>query len=336
MEQKNSPFDLHLLTDLAVESRNLTMQRTGQELEGVRLDEEEVEHAKITRIRVMNDRAAQAIGKKPGDYITIETRELQQGERQLHEYLSGVMAKEINTLVNYPGLTKSLEQEPTILVIGLGNWNATPDALGPRVIHHLLVTRHLYDAAPADARQGMRPVCALAPGVLGLTGIETAEILKGVIDKVHPDLVIAIDALAARETHHLASTIQISNTGIYPGSGVGNQRIGITQEDMGVPVIAVGVPTVVNSVTIVNDTIDKLMQDQNIAGTQMQNRLQQINDQQKQQIIQQVLQPYLGDLIMAPRGIDKLIRDVGRVIAGGLNIALHPDINQENVSLYLQ
>ncbi len=105
---------------------------------------------------------------------------------------------------------------------------------------------------------------------------------------------------------------------------------------MGVPVIAVGVPTVVNSVTIVNDTIDKLMQDQNIAGTQMQNRLQQINDKQKQQIIQQVLQPYLGDLIMAPRGIDKLIRDVGRVIAGGLNIALHPDINQENVSLYLQ
>jgi spore protease len=246
------------------------------------------------------------------------------------------MAKEVKHLINYQGLTKTFKEEPTILVIGLGNWNATPDALGPRVIHNLLVTRPLYDNYPADAREGMRPVCALAPGVLGLTGIETAEIIKGTIDRVHPDLVIAIDALAARSTSRLASTIQISNTGIYPGSGLGKKRTGITKEDMGVPVIALGVPTVVNSVTIVSDTIDKIMSNDSLANTEMNNRLRKINENQKKQVIHEILQPYLGDLVMAPKGIDRLIRDVAKVVAGGLNVSLHPDITEDNLSLYLQ
>ncbi|SJZ96613.1 GPR endopeptidase [Selenihalanaerobacter shriftii] len=336
MGNDNTPLDLSVLTDLAVESRNLAVERTGGEIEGVTLDEEQVDDAKITRIQVMNQQAAKAIGKKPGNYITIESEGLRQGQRPLHEYLSGVMADELNHLIHFENLNKNSDKEPTILVIGLGNWNATPDALGPRVAHHLLVTRHLYDAAPIEAREGMRPVCALAPGVLGLTGIETAEILKGVIDKVHPDLVIAVDSLAARESKHLASTIQISDTGIYPGSGLGKKRIGITREDMGVPVVALGVPTVINSVTIVSDTIDKIKEHEQLAGTDLNNRLQQINEEQKEEIINQILQPYLGDLIMAPKGIDKIIKDVGRVVAGGLNVALHPDIKEEDVSMYLQ
>lgn len=323
-------------TDLAIESRDLAVERTGGEVKGVKVDEQTIDHAKITRIEVMNKQAAEALGKKPGHYITIQSDKLRENNRQIHEYLSGVMATELNQLVDYNSLAKTFDQEPTILVIGLGNWNATPDALGPRVIHNLLVTRHLYDSSPEDVRDGMRPVCALAPGVLGLTGIETAEILKGVIDRVSPDLVVAVDSLVAREAKHLNATIQISNTGIYPGSGLGKQRLGITKEDMEVPVIALGIPTVVNSVTIVNDTVDELMNNNDLNNTNLQQKLGQVNNQQKQQLIKRILQPYLGDLVVTPKGIDELIRDVGRIVAGGLNVAFHPDIKAEDVSLYLQ
>jgi spore protease len=324
---------LSALTDLAVEARNMVVERTGGEIEGVALQEEQKENAKVTRIQVMNEMAGQRIGKAPGNYITIESESLRVADKPTHEYLSGILAEEINRLIDYNALKKSPNQEPTILVIGLGNWNATPDALGPQVVHHILVTRHLYDSSPADAKQGMRSVCALAPGVLGLTGIETAEIIRGVVDRVHPDLIVAIDALAAKESSRLASTIQISDTGIYPGSGLGKRRIGITQQDMGVPVIAMGIPTVINSVNIVNDTINQLMSQPNIPP-QLKTTLQQGNDYQ--QIIQNILQPFMGDLIVAPKGIDQLIRDTSKVIAGGINVALHPDIRAEDVSLYLQ
>ncbi|MCK8825142.1 GPR endopeptidase [Fuchsiella alkaliacetigena] len=325
-------LDSGVYTDLAVESHNLALERTSQEVQGVNLEEEQLDGAHISRVEVLNQQAAQVIGKKPGNYITIEAEELRAGDRELHEYLSGVLARELAQLIDYNSLGQAINQEPTILVIGLGNWNATPDALGPQVVHHLLVTRHLYDSSPQEAREGMRPVCALSPGVLGLTGIETAEILKGVIDRVNPDLVIAVDSLVSRDTKHLASTIQISNTGIYPGSGLGKQRIGITEEDMGVPVVAIGVPTVINSITIVSDTIDLLAKDENLNNTNLQQALQE----QKKEVVDSILEPYLGDLIVSPKAIDQLIKNVSRVIAGGLNVNLHPDIRIEDVGLYLQ
>ncbi|MGM0502359.1 MAG: GPR endopeptidase [Bacillota bacterium] len=318
------------LTDLAVEARDMAVKRTGGEISGVSVDEEDKGLAKVSRIKVLNQAASQEIGKPPGDYVTIESENLRQNNRQVHENLSGILAEELNELIDYPALTNNPTKMPTILVIGLGNWNATPDALGPQVVHHLLVTRHIYESADADSRKGIRSVCALAPGVLGLTGIETAEIIKGVVDRVKPNLILAIDALAARESTRLASTLQLSNTGIYPGSGVGKHRIGITEEDMGVPVIAMGMPTVINSVNIVKDTIDQMNQNNNITF-QMSNK-----EQAQKQIIHNILEPFLKDMIVAPKGIDKLIRDTSRVIAGGINIALHPDIKTENVSLYLQ
>ncbi|WP_018247808.1 GPR endopeptidase [Orenia marismortui] len=324
---------LSTLTDLAVEARNLAVERTGGEIQGVAVEEEEKENVKVTRIQVMNQQAAQRIGKAPGNYITIESESLRVADKLTQEYISGVLSEEINKLINYNALQPGMQGEPTILVVGLGNWNATPDALGPEVIHHLLVTRHLYDSSPADAKQGMRPVCALAPGVLGLTGIETAEIIRGVVDRVHPNLIIAIDALAAKESSRLASTIQISDTGIYPGSGLGKNRVGITQQDMGVPVLAIGMPTVINSVNIVNDTIKQLMNNPNVQPS-LRGSLEQNNNHQ--QIIQNILQPFMGDLIVSPKGIDQLIRDTSKIIAGGINVALHPDIKAEDVSLYLQ
>ena len=327
--QENNNFNASL-TDLALEAKDMAVERTGGEIAGVSLEEEDKEIAKITRIEVLNQTASKKISKPPGNYITIESESLRQTNRQIHEELSGILAVEINNLVDYPALTQSPTTMPTILVIGLGNWNATPDALGPQVVHHLLVTRHIYNNADANSQRGIRPVCALAPGVLGLTGIETAEIIKGVVDRVQPDLIMAIDALAAKESERLASTLQISDTGIYPGSGVGKRRIGITKKDMGVPVIAMGMPTVINSVNIVNDTIRTITEGNNINLD-----LAQRNQTQKQ-VIQNVLKPFLGDMIVAPKGIDKLIRDTSRVVAGGINIALHADIKTENVSLYLQ
>lgn len=319
--------DLANLTDLAVEARDLAVERTGGEISGVAVEEDETDYAQVSRIEVSNEAAAQRIGKPVGRYITITSEQLRTTNRQIHEQLSGLLAQELNNLIDYAALADNTA-EPTILAIGLGNWNATPDALGPGVVHHLLVTRHLYDDDPsADRQQGIRPVCALAPGVLGLTGIETAEIIKGVVERVNPDLIIAVDALAARDSNRLASTIQLSDTGIYPGSGIGKHRIGITEEDMGVPVVAVGMPTVINSVNIVKDTMN-----------QLETRAEINFNRQKpqQQIIKEVLKPYMGDLIVAPKGIDRIIRDTGRIIGGGINVALHPDINPEEVSLYLQ
>lgn len=326
---ENTSFNSSL-TDLAVEARNMAVERTGGEISGVSVEEEEKDVAKVTRIEVLNQMGSKKISKPPGNYITIEAESLRQTNRQVHEDLSGILAAEVNNLIDYPSLTQNPNQIPTILVIGLGNWNATPDALGPQVIHHLLVTRHIYNSADSESKRGIRPVCALAPGVLGLTGIETAEIIKGVVDRVQPDLIVAIDALAAKESDRLASTLQISDTGIYPGSGVGKRRIGITKKDMGVPVIAMGMPTVINSVNIVNDTIKTISKNNEIDINLSQQR------QTQKQVIESVLQPFLGDMIVTPKGIDKLIRDTSRVIAGGINIALHPDVKTENVSLYLQ
>ncbi|GAB6138350.1 GPR endopeptidase [Halanaerobaculum tunisiense] len=320
--------DLATLTDLAVEARDMAVERTGGEIPGVTLEETEADNATISRIEVLNQDAAQRIGKPPGDYITLESESLRRTNRQIHEELSGTLAAEMNNLIDY----NSLPQAPTILAIGLGNWNTTPDALGPRVVHHLLVTRHLYDSSAPQAQEGMRSVCALAPGVLGITGIETAEIIRGVVDRVHPDLIIAVDALAAQESNRLASTIQISNTGIYPGSGLGKQRIGITEEDMGVPVVAMGMPTVINSVHIVNDTISEIESSQDLPPQASD----LLNQTSQEDLIESVLQPFMGDLVVAPKGIDQLIRDTSRVIAGGINVALHPDVRAEDVSLYLQ
>jgi len=143
-------------------------------------------------------------------------------------------------------------------VVGLGNWNATPDSLGPKVLENLMVTRHLLEMSPPELRKGLRPVAALAPGVLGLTGIETGEIIMGVVDRMGAKAVICIDALASRSVDRLCSTIQISDTGIHPGAGVGNRRLAINKETLGIPVIAIGVPTVVHAVTIISDAMNLL------------------------------------------------------------------------------
>ena len=319
-----------IYTDLAVEAREMAVKRTGGEVSGVSVKEEEKTNSKVSRIKVLNERAAKRIGKPVGDYITIESKGLSQNDRELHTGLSGVIAEELARLI----AAENLGDNPSFFVVGLGNWNATPDALGPKVIHHTMITRHLYEEVPPELRKGLHSVAALSPGVMGTTGVQTAEIIKGVVDKANPDLVIAIDALAARNVSRMGTTVQMSNTGINPGSGLGQKRIGINKESMGVPVIAMGIPTVVHATTIASDAIDKLLASPQFSGEEHKN-YQGLNPRIKSQIVNEVLQPYFANLVVTPKGIDELIQDMSRCVAGGINIALHPDITTDNVSLYL-
>jgi spore protease len=325
---------INVYSDLALEAHALAVNRTGGEVQGVSVREETKENAKITRIEVMNEEGARAIGKPIGTYITIESEGIRGQNRVIHDQLSEIFSTELASLINFEQLRPRPDLEPTIFVVGLGNWNATADSLGPQVLNSLMVTRHLYQEAPPELRKGMRPVCALAPGVLGLTGVQTAEIIRGVVQMVQPDLILAIDALSARYTHRLANTIQISNTGIAPGSGLGKNRLAINQETMNMPVIAIGVPTVVHAITIVNDAIEELLTGDMFSKVEKE-RFRHLEENEKKRMIGNILGPFMGSLVVSPKGVDELIKDVSRIIAGGVNVALHPDITPDNLSLYL-
>jgi spore protease len=205
-------------------------------------------------------------------------------------------------------------------------------------VEHLLVTRHIKEYIPDQIDEGVRSVCAVAPGVLGITGIETSEIIKGIVDRVKPDLVIAIDALASRKMERISTTIQLADTGINPGSGVGNNRKELSRESMGVPVIAIGVPTVVDAATMASDTIDMVV-DSLINGAQkggeFYNMLKEMDKNEKYKLINEVITPSVGNLMVTPKEIDRLIDDIAIVVANGLNIALHPSIGPEDMDRYL-
>lgn len=236
------------------------------------------------------------------------------------------LARELGGLIPLP-------RNATVLIVGLGNWNVTPDALGPRAVEKIVVTRHLQEMLSPELKGGVRSTCAIAPGVLGITGMETAEIVHGIVGTIKPDAVIAIDALAAASSHRVITTVQLANTGIHPGSGVGNRRFGLTEQSLGVPVIAIGVPTVVHASTIAMDTINTLQQHASFA--RYFKSMETLSDQDRQVIVRQVLPEALGDLMVTPKEVDRLIADIASVIAGGINQAMHPNIDYENIHMYL-
>ncbi|MGI6576254.1 MAG: GPR endopeptidase [bacterium] len=318
----------NIRTDLAVEARQFLTER-GHSVPGVEVEEEEEsKYSKVTWVKVSTPEGAQAMGKPPGNYITIDSQELRSPSRVIQEEISKLLAEKLAQLAD-------LSDDATVLVVGLGNWNATPDALGPRVIDQILVTRHIAQFAPEELAEGLRPVCALSPGVLGLTGIETGEIVRGIVENIKPDLVIAIDALAARSISRVCTTIQLADTGINPGSGVGNKRLGITKEDLGVPVIAIGVPTVVHATNIAYDVIETLMGQLRVQINDL-GIMGRLGEADKRQLIKAVLGPVISELHVTPKEIDALILNLSRVLAGALNVALHPAIKPEEVNLYLQ
>ncbi|MBP3603934.1 MAG: GPR endopeptidase [Lachnospiraceae bacterium] len=243
-------------TDLALEARE-SVDESEQVLQGVSVDEEynEKSELRITRVVIESKNSAKLLDKPMGTYITIEAPAMALPDEDYHQEISRELQKQLQEIV--PGIEKEL----SVMIVGLGNRDVTADALGPNVVDNLVITRHMVKefGKAAYNKERVPVVSALIPGVMAKTGMESAEILKGVVKETKPDVIIVVDALAARSTKRLNRTIQITNTGIHPGSGVGNHRNSITEESMGVPVIAIGVPTVVDAATIVNDALYKVL-----------------------------------------------------------------------------
>lgn len=251
-------FDRHSVrTDLAFEAQQVVQQAGEGALPGVSSQTEDLGFAQVTRIEIENDQGAAIMGKAKGRYVTIHAPGLRRRDRSIERDISRTLAKEIEAYLTRFGIGP----EAPILVIGLGNWNATPDNVGPLTVSKLLVTRHLYEyqALSEEILGRMRPVAALSPGVLGLTGMETAEIVQAVVERVRPAAVICVDALASMSVERIGTTVQVSDAGISPGSGVGNTRKDLSYKTLGVPVLAMGVPTVIYATTIVSDAVDQLL-----------------------------------------------------------------------------
>lgn len=320
--------NLNIYIDLAVEAHDLLRGETGREVPGVIMKKDEFEHATVTTITITNEQGEKEMGRPRGNYITIDSPEIKDNNYLSHKEIARNLAQKLEQIFD-------LKEDSSILVVGLGNWQATPDALGPKVVEKIMVTRHLFHYTPEEVKGKMRKVSAVSPGVLGLTGIETAEVIRGLVEHTKPDYVIAIDALAAGALERIGTTIQLADTGISPGSGIGNQRKGLNEETLGCKVVAIGVPTVVNAAIIAHKTIEELF-------GQMENEpalakfYNEKNEKIFMKVLERTLSPFRENLMVTPKEVDDLIERGSRIIANALNISLHPGINAENCENYLQ
>lgn len=327
---KKSDFirEFNVNIDMAVEAHEILRGECGDEIPGVRMSKAEFEHAIVTTIGIETEQGVQEMGRPQGTYITIDAPEIRVNNYLVHHEISEILAKELVKLMN-------LDENSSILLVGLGNWNATPDALGPQVIDKSLATRHLFQLSPDELKGKLRKVSAIAPGVLGITGIETAEIIRGIVEHVKPDWVIAIDALAAGSLERIGTSIQISDTGVSPGSGVGNRRVGINEETLGCKVLAIGLPTVVNAAIIAHNCLDSLL-DELKTSPSLYRLYKELSPKTLEHVLTQALFPYNNNLMVTPKEIDTLIQAAARIIAGALGISLHPGITPEEYQMYLQ
>ena len=301
-------------TDLAMEC----LDQNTEGLKGVRVRTHQIGGVTHTRIRIEDEQAAELLGRRRGEYITVECADLPQCDAKKRGLLARMVAL---------GVRGMLPPDGEVLVVGLGNRNVTADALGTRVVERMLVTRHLQQAMVEELKGRLRGVSAIAPGVLGLTGIETAELCRGLVRHVRPQAVVAIDALAAFESGRICTTVQITDTGIQPGSGVGNHRLGLTEETLGVKVIAVGVPMVVYASTIARDAMARLVHDYGM--------LEPGREHAADRLLHQITDGFLGDMVVTPREIDELVLSVADLIADGLNQALQPALDADTLHSYL-
>ena len=309
-------------TDLALEEKE-RFESDNVEISGVVLEEEydKEREIRITRVKVETENGAKTMGKPVGVYLTMEAPNMAVPDEDYHREVSVKLSGYIQELIE----GRSLDTDDlSVLVVGLGNRQVTPDALGPYVADNLCVTRHIVKeyGKYAMGMEHARLVSAIVPGVMGQTGMETLEIVKGVVEETKPDLVIAIDALAARNTRRLNRTIQIADTGIHPGSGVGNHRNGLTKESVGVPVIGIGVPTVVDAATIANDTmenlIDALESSDILKG--VGDVLRTYNSAEKYELVKELISPHLNGMFVTPKDEDELVKQISYTISEALNM----------------
>lgn len=288
-------------TDLALERKEYISKDT---LDGITTERKEIDSVVVTTITVENEKGERILSKPKGKYITLEIGSFMKNADLFSSRLT-VLSEEIRKLIPEKG---------TVLVAGLGNEKITPDALGPRCASLILATRHIsQELAKAIGFEKLRAVAAVTPGVLGITGIETAESLEGIVRKIGPSCLIVIDALASRSTARLGTTVQITDTGVSPGSGVGNKRGAIDIKTMGVPVIAIGVPTVVDALTMAADVL----------------RETGLSDEEAEELLKGKRESEL--MMVTPKEIDNLIERAASLVAMGINTALQPDIAPEDI-----
>ncbi len=312
-------------TDLALEEKE-RFESDDVEIQGVVLEEEydEEQEIRVTRVEIKTENGAKAMGKPVGTYLTIETPDLAVPDDESHRNISEKLCMYIRELIQKNRKEKEPEEDFSILVVGLGNRDVTPDALGPCVADHLSVTRHIVREYGKYAMgvEHARLISAVVPGVMGQTGMESTEIVRGIVNETHPDMVIAVDALAARNSRRLNRTVQIADTGIHPGSGIGNNRIGLTESSVGVPVIGIGVPTVVDAATIVNDTMENfitaLESSESLRG--VGEVLRSYNPGEKYEFVKELIAPHLNGMFVTPKDVDEMIHQISHTISEAINM----------------
>lgn len=310
-------------TDLAMEQKE-RFESDHVEVSGVVLEEEydEEKEVKITTVRIETENGAKAMGKPVGTYLTLEAPNMAAADEGYHREISETLAGFLEKYMK--DTEENQEKGYSVLVVGLGNREVTPDALGPYVVDQLNVTRHIVQeyGRYAVGKGGSRIVSAIVPGVMAQTGMESAEIIRGIVNETTPDLIMVIDALAARSTKRLNRTIQISDAGIHPGAGVGNHRSEITKDTMGIPVIAIGVPTVVDAATIVNDTMENFIMaletSETLKGVGVV--LQGYNSAEKYELVKELIAPHLNGMFVTPKDIDDTVRRISYTISEAMNM----------------
>lgn len=293
-----------LRTDLALEAKELWQESAGEQtkLPGVEAREERAEGFPVDTVRILDRQGEQALGKPAGTYITLTLDGLKRREEDAFGRAARAIAGQLRPLFG------QLSQQAPVLVAGLGNRAITPDAVGPLVHQHTMVTRHLIEQVP-EHFGAFRPVASLSAGVLGTTGVESGALIRAVCDAIRPACVIAVDALASRSLHRVCRTVQLADTGIVPGSGVGNHRKALNRETLGIPVIAVGVPTVVDGATLAMDLLGREEPPELAKGVE--------------------------NLMVTPRDIDAQVADLAKVVGFGINLALHDGLSVEDVEMFL-
>lgn len=290
-------------TDLALETTERFAEENA-EIRGVEVHEEydEEKDVRTTVVKIVTENGAKSMGRPQGTYITIEAPELSTPDEDYHREISEEISTHLRKLID-------LKKEKSVLVVGLGNAAITADALGPQVVDNLLMTRHIIKeyGLRGIKHEKMHRISGIAPGVMAQTGMETAEIVQGIVSETKPDVVVAIDALAARSVRRLSRTIQITDTGIHPGSGVGNHRNGLTEENLQVKVIGIGVPTVVDAATIVHDSMAHL--------------LDTLEETEQKEFLDEMIAPNLYSMFVTPKDVDETIKYLSFMISEGLNIA---------------
>lgn len=308
-------------TDLAMEVREFYREQNRNcEPDGVRSVTEQRNGVTVTRLEIIDERGERMMEIPLGRYTTLECGNLSGCSPDRAETISKLLAEELCRLLP--------EGCRVVLVAGLGNWNITPDALGPKTVSGLFVNRHLKELFSGGTEE--KEVCAVTPGVLGLTGMETGEIVRGIADSLKPDCIVAVDALASRKMSRVNAVIQLSDTGIRPGSGVGNHRFALSKESIGVPVIGLGVPTVVDAATIAADAVELLVQAlyaQSSEKEEMRRLSVLLNDPYR--ALREVL--HKENLIVTPKDADSAVTAISGILASGMNLAFHPDFEYQEL-----